>query len=126
MPKKRSYYNPQLKEFARDLRLDGTMGEAILWKKALRSNTLWPYQFNRQYPMLLDGHALIADFICRKLDLIIEIDGYSHQFKHDQDVKRDKLLVQHGFTIIRFKEQEVRKRLDEVITRIDYVIKTLE
>jgi very-short-patch-repair endonuclease len=45
---------------------------------------LWPYQFNRQ---LIIGNYIV-DFICRKLTLIIEIDGSSHFAKSEEDCKR--------------------------------------
>ena len=85
-----SNYNKRLKSFARDLRNNSTDGEIILWSKALRAKKMG-YQFNRQFPMVLGDLKIIIDFICRKLKLVIEVDGYSHKFKVEKDKKRDEL-----------------------------------
>jgi very-short-patch-repair endonuclease len=115
-------YNKNLKPLARNLRKDGTKGEALLWRDVLKAKQYWPYQFNRQ---LIIGNY-IFDFICRKLKLIIEIDGSSHFAKSDEDYKRQKFLEDHGFTILRFPEYLVVCKIDEVITEIDYAIKCIE
>jgi very-short-patch-repair endonuclease len=54
--------------------------------------------------------------------LIIEIDGYSHQFKHEKDVERDKTLVVLGYTVLRFTEKEVLTDLENVIRGIEIYI----
>jgi len=66
----RIYYNPKLKERARELRNNSTLSEVILWKQ-LKSRQMHGYQFMRQKP--IDNY--IVDFFCSKLNLIIEIDG---------------------------------------------------
>lgn len=85
----KSYYNKKHKKLARSLRKDGTKGEAILWNKVFRARQFYGYQFNRQF--CIDGY--IVDFISRKLKLVVEIDGYSHNFKYEKDKLRDKKLA---------------------------------
>lgn len=68
------------------------------------------YQFNRQF--LIEN--FIVDFISRKLKLIIEIDGYSHQFKIEDDKKRDEILIKFGYTILRFEEKDVKYNFNNV------------
>jgi very-short-patch-repair endonuclease len=116
------HYNKNLKPYARKLRKHGTKGEALLWKKALRARNMEGYQFNRQFPM--DNY--IVDFICRKLYLIIEIDGSSHIGREVQDRKRQDYLENLGYTVIRFSEHEVVYRIDGVVKSIYTVIKVLE
>jgi len=108
---KKSHYNKKHKHLARKLRKDGTKGEAILWSEVLRGKQFYGYQFNRQF--CIDKY--IADFICSKLKLVIEIDGYSHNFKYKEDLIRDKKLQELGYTVIRFSEKEVRNDIDNVI-----------
>jgi very-short-patch-repair endonuclease len=84
------------------------------------------YQFNRQFPMNLGENGIIVDFICRKLKLIIEVDGYSHNFKYEQDLLRDKLLYDLGFKVIRVFEQEIRHDLDNVVRFIENEIDNQE
>ncbi|MGB0806281.1 MAG: endonuclease domain-containing protein [Salibacteraceae bacterium] len=124
--KPKSNYNKNLKEFSRDLRNDSTLGEIILWKRVLRGKIKFEYQFNRQFPMKINDKSIIVDFICRKLKLIIEIDGYSHQFKTKQDELRDQQLLEMGYQVLRFTESEIKHRLDNVVTVIEAAITQLE
>lgn len=104
------YYNPYLKEKARELRNNSTPGEILLWKK-LRSKQFYGYDFHRQKPIL----NYIVDFYCYPLKLIVEIDGYSHQFKLEKDKQRDLELSGLGFRVLRFSEHEVKNKIDEVL-----------
>jgi very-short-patch-repair endonuclease len=122
MTSKRINYNPALKAYARDLRKNGTKGEALLWKKVLRAKNMEGYQFNRQFPI---GNYIV-DFICRKLNLIIEIDGSSHLTKGPEDKEREDFLENLGFTILHFPEMEIVHRIDDVIKDIYHAIKCLE
>lgn len=108
---KKSNYNNKHKNLARKLRKDGTKGEAILWSEVLRGKQFFGYQFNRQF--CIDNY--VVDFISRKLKLIIEIDGYSPNFKYNEDTLRDKKLKKLGYTVIRFSEKEIRDDIDNVI-----------
>jgi len=76
------------------------------------------YQFNRQFSI----ETYIVDFICRKLKLIIEIDGYSHKFKYDDDLKRDKKLNELGYNVVRFSENQVMNDLPNVIRALEIEI----
>jgi very-short-patch-repair endonuclease len=115
-------YDRNLKPYARELRKYGTKGEAVLWKKVLRAKNMEGYQFNRQYPI----GEYIVDFICRKLSLIIEIDGSSHLSKNIEDRKRHDTIESFGYTVLHISEQEVIYRIDDVIKDIYHAIKTQE
>ncbi len=126
-------YNKHLKPLARKLRNNSTPGEIILWSKVLRAKKMFGYQFNRQFSMKLQPTKfydkelnIIVDFICRKLKLIIELDGYSHNFKHEQDKIRDEKLAKYGYTVLRFGEREVIDNIDNVIKVIELKIRELE
>jgi very-short-patch-repair endonuclease len=115
-------YNKALKPLARQLRNEGTKGEALLWKKVLRAKKMEGYQFNRQFPI---GNYIV-DFICRRLKLIIEIDGKSHLSKGVEDRIRQDFLENKGYTVIRFTEQETIFLIDEVSIAIYHSVKSLE
>ena len=115
-------YNRNLKALARELRSEGTKGEAMLWLYALKARKMYGYQFNRQFPI---GNYIV-DFICRKLNLIVEIDGSSHISKSESDRKRQDDLEGLGYVILRFSEAEVVHRLDDVVEKISYAVETLE
>ena len=125
MDNKNSYYNKNLRKFARELRNDSTLGEIILWSKVLKSKGMG-YQFNRQFPMQIDNLRIIADFICRPLKLIIEIDDYSHNDKFVEDQIRDNKLAEKGYFVLRFSEQEIKYAIDDAVTIIEQTILELE
>lgn len=105
-----NYYNKNLKLRARKLRNNSTKGEIRIWCELLRARKFRGYQFSRQRPVF----NFIVDFLCPKLDLIIEIDGPIHKFKKKKDINRDKLLSSLGFTTIRFSEEDVCFRIEKV------------
>jgi very-short-patch-repair endonuclease len=115
-------YSKDLKPFARNLRSEGTKGEAILWFYALKAKKMNGHQFNRQYPI---GNYIV-DFVCRKLSLIIEIDGSSHFSKSESDFTRQEHLTGLGFHVLRFSEAEVVNKLDDVVGAIYYAVESLE
>ena len=115
----RYFRNTELKQYSREFRTYGTKGEAVLWKMVLKARKMEGYQFNRQF--IIENY--IVDFICRKLNLIIEIDGSSHITKGSEDYKRQIELEKLGFTILRFSEFEVLKALEDVHNRIYYAVK---
>lgn len=108
-------YNKDLKEFSRYLRKNSTLGEVLLWNQ-LKNSKLKGYQFNRQKP--LDNY--IVDFYCKKLNLVIEIDGITHDFpdKIIKDERRQKILEALGLKFLRFREEEVRKNMPIVLKTI--------
>ncbi|MDD8018536.1 MAG: DUF559 domain-containing protein, partial [Bacteroidota bacterium] len=63
-------YKPKLKEIAKTLRKNSTLGEVLLWKR-LRNKQMLGYDFHRQKPI----DQFIVDFFCPALNLAIEIDG---------------------------------------------------
>ncbi|WDF54789.1 endonuclease domain-containing protein [Mucilaginibacter sp. KACC 22063] len=76
MPDKIIPYNPKLKELARKLRKNMTLGEALLWNE-LKQDKLLGFDFDRQ--RCIDNY--IVDFYCKKLHLAIEIDGHYHELE---------------------------------------------
>ena len=113
-----SRYNSQNKVLAQSLRKNPTPGENKLWFEVLQGKKLLGYQFNRQFAI----ENYIVDFICRKLKLIIEIDGYSHNFKTEEDTFRDNKLISLGYTVLRFQEQQVISDLENVIRGLEITI----
>jgi very-short-patch-repair endonuclease len=116
------YRNTDLKPLSRELRIYGTKGEAVLWKMVLKARLMNGYQFNRQFIV----QNYIVDFICRKLKLIIEIDGSSHISKGSEDYKRQLRLEELGFKVIRFSEYEVLRALEDVHNQILYAVQSIE
>ncbi len=120
--KKDLYYNKDLKEFARQLRNNSTKAEIRLWAEVLRGKKTG-YSFLRQRPVL----NYIADFMCKDLQLIIELDGFSHNFEEQwkRDIQRQKELENAGFKILRFADDDVMNDLENVESEIMHWIRVL-
>ena len=105
-------YNKYLKEYARALRNNSTPAEIRLWSELLRARRMLGYQFLRQRPVL----NYIADFMCKELMLIIEVDGISHDDEEQwrKDLDRQKELEDFGFRVLRFTDEEVMNDIENV------------
>ncbi|MCF6153896.1 MAG: DUF559 domain-containing protein [Candidatus Brocadia sp.] len=113
-------YNKRLQPLANSLRKKMTKAEACLWKYALRAGQIKGYQFRRQRPAL----QYIADFLCKELKLIIEVDGITHLDVEtsEKDKRKTRALESAGFTIIRFTDEDVLKNMSGVIQKIVRVV----
>jgi very-short-patch-repair endonuclease len=114
-------YNSELKERARQLRLNSTKSEILLWLE-LNGNKINGFDFHRQKPLL----DYIVDFYCAELNLVIELDGYSHN--HNEVVKKDAFkeqrLKEFGLTTLRFSDNEVIEDMDNVLRVINGFIES--
>jgi len=99
-PRIKSYGIPRTK-LARRLRQAATDGERILWF-ALR-HRLYGGKFRRQHPI---GRRVV-DFACPERKLAIELDGGQHALRAEADARRSVELVQRGYRVIRFWNNEV-------------------
>ena len=110
-------YNKNLQPYANRLRKEMTKAEACLWKYVLRAGTMKGYPFRRQRPVL----NYIADFMCKELMLIVEVDGSIHELEEvmNNDKVRQQALEEAGFTVLRFTNEEV-------LTNIQWVHSCLE
>jgi very-short-patch-repair endonuclease len=97
---------------ARELRSTSTAAESKLWQH-LRNRQLNKTKFARQEPI----GPYIADFVCRTQKLVIEIDGATHETPDEMvhDAARTAFLVEQGYRVIRFKNEEVFGDLSPVL-----------
>jgi len=104
---------------ARRMRRALTEPELKFWN-ALRAHRLMGLSFRRQMP--IGGY--IADFACAEHRLIIEIDGATHSLDKqiERDYHRDAALIALGWRVIRFTNDEVLNRMDDVCTHVLRVI----
>ena len=110
-------YNKNLQPYANRLRKEMTKAEACLWKYVLRAGKMKGYPFRRQRPVL----NYIADFMCKELMLIVEVDGSIHELEEvmNNDKVRQQALEEAGFIVLRFTNEEV-------LTNIQWVYSCLE
>ena len=98
---------------ARKLRKSMTRAELFLWSR-LRRKQLGGFRFRRQHPI----GEYIADFACCSVKLVVEVDGTQHDWRVVQDKRRTEWLEGQGWTVLRFENQEVFDREQEVLDRI--------
>jgi len=115
-------YNKSLQPFANKLRKEMTKAEVCLWKYVLRARQMQGYQFRRQRPVL----NYIADFMCKELRLVIEVDGITHDSKLEADRRRTDELRRAGFHVFRFTDEDVLTNIQGVAMKIAEIIKDLE
>jgi very-short-patch-repair endonuclease len=117
-------YNKDLQPLAVKLRKNMTKAEACLWKYTLKNKQLRGHQFRRQRPVL----HYIADFLCKELMLIIEIDGITHDTEKAlvKDQHREAALKLAGFEVIRFTDQEILENITGVSDKLLKIVKEIE
>ncbi len=108
-----------LKNYAKEMRNIPTEAESLLWD-ALSGKKMEGFKFRRQH---IIGNY-IADFICMRENLIIEIEGLIHQLPENlaNDEKRTKWLNSEGYRVIRFTNKEVLTDIAKVLARIAAVL----
>lgn len=99
---------------AKILRHQAPQAERKLWRalSALRLET--GLRFRRQHPI----PPYFADFACIKARFIVELDGASHDVRHNYDAKRDARLRNEGWTILRISNDEIERNLEGVVLTI--------
>jgi very-short-patch-repair endonuclease len=104
---------------ASQLRKQQTFAEEILWNY-LRAKP-FGLKFRRQHPF----SCYILDFYCHSLKLAIEVDGSIHK---EEEVKRndeirEKQLEQEGLTFLRFTNEQIKLKPEEVIRKLETYLK---
>ena len=95
---------------ARMLRKNQTDAERALWHR-LRNSRLLGVKFRRQVPI----KGYVADFAALEIKLIIELDGSQHIDNKEADEIRTGFLQREGYKVIRFWNNDVLLRLDDVL-----------
>jgi very-short-patch-repair endonuclease len=95
---------------SRKLKREASETEKKLWPRLVRDQMGAP--FRRQYRKTA-GHA---DYCCVPLNLMIEIDGPTHDAA--RDAIRDYRMAHDGFDVLRFSVQEIDRNLEGVVSTI--------
>jgi len=112
-------YNRRHIAQARELRRTMPPSERKLWHEGLR---LLPQHFRRQRPF----GPYIVDFYCASAELVIELDGESHDGPEAQhgDQRRDAYLVGLGLRVLRFTNAQVMGEFEGVMEAISEAART--
>ena len=112
---------------SRELRKASTPAEKIFWSH-VRNRRFWGYKFNRQYVIRYDMDLTlslfyIVDFHCHETKLVVEIDGGIHDTQIESDLLRENRIIDLGFQVIRFKNEEVLFNWPSVKSSLEAVLK---
>ena len=108
----------QMKEWARGMRKEPTDAERAMWRM-LRHDSLGA-RFRRQHIL----EDFIVDFACLKKRLVVEIDGPIHEHSREEDALRTARLLEMGFHVVRFTNEEVMTRESFVFESIKQLVDT--
>jgi very-short-patch-repair endonuclease len=80
------------------------------------------FRLNQQLPIAFDHNGgMEVDFLAEEVRLAIELDGAQHLSGPDayrRDRRKDALLQQHGYLVLRFLAEDAGKHLDSVLDTI--------
>ncbi len=102
---------------AKSLRQTQTDAELRLWR-CLRNSQLGE-KFRRQHRIA----GYIADFVCVEKALVVELDGSQHFDRSEYDAQRSAVLEAHGFRVLRFWNNDVLARTDDVLSVVHEALK---
>jgi very-short-patch-repair endonuclease len=110
----RIYNKAEVKIRRQNLRNDMSGAEILMWARLRRKQM--NVRFRRQYSV----GPYIVDFYCPEFKLALEIDGDTHlgHEAENYDVQRQTYIEALGIQFLRFTN-------DEVVNKIEEVIKTL-
>ncbi|WP_137158017.1 DUF559 domain-containing protein [Rhizobium sp. FKL33] len=94
---------------ARELRQVDNDAERAFWSE-VRGRRLSGYKFVRQEPI----DRYFADFACREKKLVVELDESQH-VNSAHDVRRDRVMTELGWNVLRFWSVDVLTERDAVL-----------
>lgn len=97
--------------------------EAFLFQRLeTLSDTKGRFRLNEKLPIPFDSAgSLEVDLLCREARLVIELDSGQHfadPEAYRRDRRKDQLLQENGYFILRFLAEDVGKELDRVLDTI--------
>ena len=113
-------WKPRNTARARGLRRKATPAERTLWPHLARGQL--GVRFSRQMPV----GPYFADFLCRELNQVIELDGFSHHLRPEYDAARDQWLRTQGYHVLHFTNADVPSNTEGVVTAIRLEVKRLK
>ncbi len=108
-----------LKAFAKENRSHPTEAERIFWQ-CIKGNALG-HKFIRQH--IIGDY--IVDFLCRDLQLVVEIDGgyHSERQQEEDDPIRQQWLASAGYKVIRFTNNDILFNIDATLKLLENYVK---
>ncbi len=114
--------NEDLSAFARKNRKAGNLAEVIFWMQVHRK-MFYGLDFDRQKVI---GNYIV-DFYVKRLGLVVEIDGGSHNEKTEYDSQRDQYLESLGLKVFHTTDFDVLHHVSLVLKDLsNFIIENYE
>lgn len=102
--------------------------EAFLFRRLeTLQETKGLFTLNAELPIPFDDHGMMeVDYLCAELKLVLELDGEQHLSSEEayrRDRRKDTLLQEHGYFILRCLTSDIGKRLHQIL---DAVLRAVE
>ena len=91
-----------------------------MWN-ALKQKRAMEFDFDRQ--KIIGNY--IVDFYCAKLNLVLEIDGSSHDDKYICDSVRHRYLESLGLTVVHIPDKDVKHKMNEVLNMLEVIMSNI-
>ena len=112
-------YNKNLKERTKAMRQARNLPEVLFWKQVTKGG-FYTIDFDRQRII----GSYIVDFYAKKLGLVVEIDGSSHDNKIEYDKERELYLISLGLKVYRITVNDILKHLGAAMIGLeDFIIR---
>ena len=103
--------------------------EAFLYRRLeTLPDTAGRFRLNAELPIPFDGSGRMeVDLLCADARVAIELDGSQHldgEEAYRRDRRKDLLLQEHGYFVLRFLAADVGRRLDTVLDTILPALRT--
>ena len=114
--------NGELSSFARKNRKAGNLAEVIFWMQ-VHQKMFYGLDFDRQ--KIIGNY--IVDFYVKRLGLVVEIDGGSHNEKSEYDTQRDQYLESLGLKVFHTTDFDVLHHVSLVLNELtNFIIDNYE
>lgn len=122
-----SRVSPTIVPDAEGLQMARSASEAFLYRRLeTLKETSGRFRLNVELPIPFDGRGKMeVDFLCEDAGLVIELDGAQHLADPDayrRDRRKDALLQEHGYFVLRFLAEDLGKRLEVVLETIIHTL----
>jgi very-short-patch-repair endonuclease len=112
------YAYKYVKEMRDELKQKPTEAEKLMWEELRNKKT--GHKIRRQH--IIDN--FIADFVCLRRKLVIEIDGEIHLKQKEYDAFRTSVLNALGYEVVRFTNKEVFASPANVAAKIKTILES--
>ena len=103
-----------------------TRAESVFWE-AVRNRQFLGKRFLRQHPFFNEASGsyrfYIVDFYCPEEQIVVELDGISHDGREDEDRERTDLIEADRFRVVRFQNEEVEADIAGVLHQLEKLMK---